>query len=115
MTDIEPVLTLTKDGRTESYRTKRTGERKSVRVGREWSVHIDGVLIGHIRYEMLTREQKTPGRTYVNSRWHSPGWQYRSTGLSWFEPVPSTRKAAVERLVRIWTLDRQRATSSAAG
>lgn len=54
----------------------RPGHRRTVMVDREWEVYLDGTMIGSIRYGLITRERRTPGRTYVNARWSSPGWTY---------------------------------------
>lgn len=63
------------EGRAVEFRGKLRNRARTIKVGRIWHVYYDGEVIGAIRYALMTREQRTPGRTYVNSRWQSPGWQ----------------------------------------
>lgn len=64
------------DGDWIEYSGKRSwSDKKRIRVNRLWVVKKDGKVIGAIRYVMITREQRTPGRRYVNSRWESPGFE----------------------------------------
>ena len=60
-------LKLVDVGREHTYRSIRAGQ-KTVQIDRAWHVLKDGEPIGIITYEMLTREQRTPGRMYVNKR-----------------------------------------------
>lgn len=39
-----------------------------------WDVHADGVLVGNVYAGEATREDRTPGRMYVNSRWTVKAW-----------------------------------------
>lgn len=73
MADIQVVQVT--DGEPVEYSGKRFA-KKTIKVGRIWQVLYDGEVIGAILYTLITREQRTPGRRYVNSRWKSPGWQY---------------------------------------
>lgn len=82
---------------------KRVGRRKDreARVGRVFRVEMGGEVIGRVSYEMITRERRTPGRTYVNARWESPGWVYRpgpETFARRFECF--SRKDGAQRLIR---------------
>lgn len=69
----------------------------------EYEVVLNGTAIGRVYRAMLTRERRTPGRTYVNARWYSPGWRYNSSdqrhwGSRGFEAT--SRRDGIERLVR---------------
>jgi hypothetical protein len=94
----EPTITQTSEGYPIEV---GRWEKRTVKVGREWRVEVDGVHVGDVRYALITRERRTPGKRYVNARWQSPGWQYRGAGGHyghWFEGY--TKKECVERLVR---------------
>lgn len=78
--------------------TNKWGEKRSVTVGREWDVFRGGVRLGAVRYEMVTRERRSPGLRYVHARWQSPGWRYKPEGLGFWQESPS-KKAAVESIV----------------
>jgi len=61
----------------------------------------DGQHLGIIAEEMMTFEQRTPGRMYVNSRWESPRWfcfvgqdRWQRRGVDYI-----TRKWALESLL----------------
>lgn len=101
MTDSTPVLTQTKAGHKVKHRGIRSYEVKEITVDREWTVTLDGVVIGRITYSMITRERKTPGRRYVNSRWESPGWRayLPSAGAYGYGRESYSRADAVRHLV----------------
>ncbi|MFC4244330.1 hypothetical protein ACFOYW_13200 [Gryllotalpicola reticulitermitis] len=103
--DAEPVLVQIEDGSELEIRN-RYGERRTVRVGREWELRVGDEVVGHISYAMLTRERRSPGKRYVNARWQSPGWRYRESGDHHWLERPS-RKECVESLM--WALSRRRA------
>lgn len=87
-------LVLLDGGFTSSYRGKPF-------TARTWAVlHGDDErIIGYIAHDLLTRERRTPGRCYVNARWQSPGWTYRTSRNSYaFET--SSRVEAVRALLR---------------
>lgn len=63
---------------THVGRHSRTQRR--VRIDRTWHVYHAGVLIGRVAYVMRTRETRSRGRTYVNSRWQSPAWIWDDGG-----------------------------------
>lgn len=89
-------LTQTKEG--EPYVKKsRYGDNKTVQVGREWLVKLDGRTIGQVRYALITRERKPKGLTYVTARWQSPGWKFCGPNNYWFEST--SRKSAIETLI----------------
>ncbi len=92
-----PNLVQTKLGREIEHRGKR-GNKRTITVNREWDVYLDDVKIGSIVYRLMTREQRTPGRRYVNSRWESPGWEAITVG-SWRGLERSSKKDAIEYLV----------------
>lgn len=104
----EPTVTQTQEGHEIEFSGKRSwGDKRTIKIDRLWVVEIDGQIIGHIRYRLLTREQRTPGRRYVNSRWQSPGWEYQESsepytsiysGKSYWGEATS-KKQAVENLV----------------
>lgn len=95
----EPIVRLTKEGRPIEHRGPRAFEARTIKIDREWEVSIDGEVIGYVVYRMLTREQRTPGRRYVNRRWQSPGWEYRENSY-WRGFEAYSKKDAIERLVR---------------
>jgi hypothetical protein len=93
------TLIKTAEGRAVTV-GRRAATKRVVTVGREWRVEVDGVHVGDISYDMVTRERRTPGRTYVNARWESPGWRHRDPGdfARWFEG--HGKADCIERLVR---------------
>lgn len=100
MTEAKDVtLNLIKPGRQIEHRGIRYS-RRTVTIDREWEVILDGEVIGWIQYRLLTREQRTPGRMYVNRRWQTPGWEYR-TRSRWSRGLEvSSKKNAIERIIR---------------
>lgn len=98
----EPILTLIDEGDLVEHRGKRSYTKRTIRVNRVWRVELDGAVIGYVRYRLLTREQKIPGKRYVASRWQTPGWEYVH-GDHRFKPrwlEGWTKKYCVEQLVR---------------
>ncbi len=75
-------------------------EKRMVKVGRVFRVEIDGRMVGRVKYAMVTRERRTPGKRYVNARWQSPGWLYvdGDGDYRYFECY--SRKDGVERIIR---------------
>jgi hypothetical protein len=95
----EPVITLVNPGRAIEFSGKRSwGEKRRINIDRIWEVTIDGEVIGYVHYRLLTREQRTPGKRYVNSRWQSPGWTRSATKYGRSIEAYS-KKDAIERLV----------------
>jgi hypothetical protein len=81
------------------------GSNRTITIDRAWAVYLDDGtlpvrpenLVGHLAYEMCTRETKKQGKRYVNRRWTSPGWRYkRIDSHTWFEAT--TKRAALEAL-----------------
>lgn len=109
---IEAILVQTDEGTEREYRGRNSSRKRTVTVGREWDVFLpDGTFIGTICYAMITRERRTGQRTYVDARWESPGWTYRTPasdgtrkGYSGFEGY--SKGESVERLIR----DHERST-----
>jgi len=103
------TLEQTREGYQIEHRGRRSREKRTITVDRQWYVYLDGELIGQIEYAMLTRETGPAARRYVSARWYSPGWRYRVAGDhwvvpthgTWSEPVPSTQAECVRRLVTI--------------
>lgn len=81
---------------TRAYLPRR-GLKREVTL-RRFDVLMDGQKIGEVERAMLPREQRTPGRVYVNARWTSPGWQYRELTGRALECY--SRRDGIERLVR---------------
>ncbi|WNM68257.1 hypothetical protein SEA_JDAWG_49 [Microbacterium phage JDawG] len=100
----EVKLVQTHAGREVEYSGRRSYDKKMITVGKAWDVLLGDEVIGTIEYRMFTREDRTPGRMYVNSRWESPGWGYtegaRHTGRQW---EARSKKDALERIVRAHT------------
>ncbi len=102
----EIQVELVNEGHPVEYKGKRSwGHARTIKVDRVWHVLYDGEVIGSIVYRMFTREQRTPGKMYVNSRWQSPGWGYRSgearSAYDFHRPLEAfTKKDAVESIVR---------------
>lgn len=71
---FDVVLVQTEEGRPEQYRGHNSNRYVTVTVDRAWDVFFEGEYVGSVQYSMLTRERRSGQRTYVNSRWHSPGW-----------------------------------------
>ncbi|HEX8321603.1 hypothetical protein [Longimicrobium sp.] len=84
---VELVLTSTRDA---------VHKREPIKLPR-YQVRLDGETIGTVERALLTRERRTPGRRYVNSRWESPGWRYARTGSRSLE-CTSRRSGVVEVL-----------------
>lgn len=64
-----------------------------------YEVLVDGVKVGSVERRMFTREHKSKGNRYVNTRWTSPGWcgrALRGTGRYLEE---SSRRAALEQVL----------------
>ncbi len=102
---VEVVLVQTEEGRPERYRGHNSRRLVTVTVDREWDVFFEGEYVGSVLYSMLTRERRSGQRTYVDSRWRSPGWTStcpRHDGSrSYLRGTESdTRSEAIVRLVR---------------
>ena len=50
------------------------GHSRTVMVNRVYELSYEGEVIGYAQRRLVTREQRTPGRRYVNRRWESPAW-----------------------------------------
>lgn len=96
---MEPVVTLVEAGHSVQHRGRRRGNARTVTIDRVYEVTLDGAVFGYVGYAMRTREHRTPGRRYVNSRWQSPGWAY-GPSKSWQSIGADSLKNGVERLVR---------------
>ena len=95
-----PVVTQVREGEAIEFSGKRSwGQKRTITVGRMWEVSLGGEVIGYIHYRLLTREQRTPGKRYVNSRWRSPGWTTSDT-MHGRNVEAYSKKDAIERLVR---------------
>lgn len=94
-------VVLTDEGSPIEIRSPRYGDKRTVKVGREWEVSLEetGEVIGYIVYIMMTRERRGKGLRYVLARWQSPGWGTRTTRFGRTFEVPSKTRG-VERLVR---------------
>jgi len=97
MSEPVAVVTLTNPGHPREVKGKYSAKR-TVMIDREWTVEVDGVLVGHIRYHMVTHERRSKGKMYVDSRWQSPGWGWREVGgRYWFHP--HSKKDAIRSLL----------------
>lgn len=66
-----------------------------------YDVRLDGVTIGSVARQMVNRERKTRGRTYVNLRWRAPAWTYGTeTGKHGRREECLGRRDGIERLLR---------------
>lgn len=83
-------------------RKVRYGKRCRVeRFLKAYDVIRDGVVVGIVCERMETFEQKTPGRTYVNSRWSTPRWFSKLLGEGYHRMSGcNTRKQATEYLMQ---------------
>lgn len=99
---IELQLTQTEAGRYATHTPRRRGPRRTVTVGRYWDVHHDGKLVAQIRYIMITRETRSRGRTYVNSRWESPGWQVTTDRGRYWREEPSRSSCLTHIAAHVW-------------
>lgn len=66
------TLVRTDDGRKHTVFGRR--DRKEVTLP-AYDVYLDGVPIGSVARAKVTREQRTPGRRYVNARWQGVAWR----------------------------------------
>lgn len=78
--------------------------QKTTKIGDRWHVKHNGKVIGIIERDLVTREQKTPGRMYVNSRWKSPGWRYGIGEPNYLRQEAYSKKDAIERIM--WHLEK---------
>jgi hypothetical protein len=99
MSDDEnaPVLIQTNEGTATVLKSKRGGTR-TVKLGREWRVELDGHEIGTIRYRMFTHQRRVPGMRNVSTQWQSPGWECTEPG-STYRSQETSKSAAIESLV----------------
>lgn len=96
------------DGDRRMWEGRRTwGEGRPINVGRTWHVYLAGEPVGAIVFRMFTRETRSKGRTYVNSRWESPGWAWSSKAPDPNLPTPYisgleaySKLDAIERIIR---------------
>lgn len=105
---------LVDPGRPIEYRGRIRHAMRRVTIDRVWHVYLDGEPVGAIAYVMRTRETRTRGRTYVNTRWQSPAWMWTARRpdpnlpTPYFNGAEAYSKAdAVERILR----DHERSTS----
>lgn len=93
------TVELVEDGKWVEHSGKRSWSgKKRIRVDRLWVVKKDGKIVGAIAYRMMTREQRTPGRRYVNSRWQSPGFEsWNTTEMPTLYSGPSYKREAFSK------------------
>lgn len=94
------------DGEPQTYRGRHRGQSRTVKIDRVWHVYADGVPVGAIAYVMLTRETRSRGRTYVNTRWSSPGWVWSATPPNPDLPTPYFTRSGIEAYSRKDAVDR---------
>lgn len=98
MSDQVVTITQTKAGEAVEYRGQRSRTKRTIQVNREWAVDVNGEFVGTVRYGLLNRERKSPGKRYVNARRDSPGWTYIYPGQ--FRGVEAYSKTeAIDRLI----------------
>ena len=95
---VTPRLVLVDPGHPIEYRGRLSYRRQTITIDRKWDVFLGDELIGRIEHRMFTRETRSKGKRYVNSRWQSPGWAYIVPG-SWRGIEAYTRKDAIRSLV----------------
>lgn len=108
MAALKPVTLQVTRERVVDHRGRNSRRPQQVKLV-TYDVRVDGALVGQVLREMVTRETRSAGRVYVNSRWESPGWRNqldyrwagkhglqgrRYHGLDYY-----TRKAALEDLL----------------
>lgn len=93
------TLIQTEAGQQIDYRGPRAWESRRITIDRAWDVLLDGEKIGTIEYTMITREQRTPGKRYVNKRWRSPGWRTHRAGEGAYRHESDTKARGIQRLV----------------
>lgn len=100
-TSIEPYeLVLVSIGRDHEYPMPRGGKR-TVKIDRVWHVMLGMEIIGTVRYEMVTHEQRTPGRRYVNKRWQVPAYRWSMGDKRYGRALEAdSRKWAVDSIIR---------------
>ncbi len=87
---------------------RRSREAKDITLT-TYDVLLDGEPIGQVERAMLTREQRTPGRRYVNARWSSPGWRYRGPSRSWGGFEVLSRREGILQLLHDAGIERREA------
>ena len=66
-----------------------------------YNVHLNGVTIGSVARQIVTREQRTRGLRYVNRRWQAPAWTYgTSIGKYGSRLECLGRRDGIQRLLR---------------
>lgn len=87
----------------------RYGRRtKTTRKLNAYDIIHDDVVIGTVRERLVTMENQTPGRMYVNYRWQSPRWFAERLGQNpRYRGGSETRKLEVEGFLRDWTREQQ--------
>lgn len=94
-------LVLVNEGEQILYRGRRRGTPRNIRVDRVWEVRDGERVVGSITYDLITREQRTPGKMYVNSRWQSPGWRWNMGPRKWgYRSEAYSQTHAIENIIR---------------
>lgn len=115
-------LVLTDDGANNVFeKRRRWGGEKIVTRMKRYDVMLDGKKIGEVYQDRATFERKTPGRTYVNSRWTNVRWFYDLEKDPAFRTKygerrstdNETRQRAVEGLLWLRTLRLEQAAEMA--
>lgn len=75
--DGSAELVLIDDGANNTFeKRRRWGGEKIITRMKRYAVMVEGKKIGEVYQDRATFERKTPGRTYVNSRWTNVRWFY---------------------------------------
>jgi hypothetical protein len=102
-------LVQTAEGTPKEYSGPRSfGEKKTIIIDRKYEVRRGDEVLGYIEYKMATREQRTPGKMYVNRRWQSPAWFDRANDGSanyWRSYESTSKTQAIRNILRAHGID----------
>lgn len=91
-------LLLKEEGEQREIRGKH--EIRKQRIGQVYAVMLDETLLGYVHRRMVTRETRSKGKRYVNSRWESPGWlRSDSPTMAWSYAESTSLKQAARSLL----------------
>ena len=84
--------------REATYRPQRGG-RRTVQLS-TYSVYLDGVFVGHVYQDVVSRDKRIPGARYVLSRYEAVAWRWKdASGHQLWRVSYPTRKEAIRWLL----------------
>ncbi|AXQ68813.1 hypothetical protein HOU00_gp312 [Caulobacter phage CcrPW] len=106
--DVE-LRKIDTSGEREEVFGRRKRQRRRLNA---YDIIHDGVVIGTVRERLVTFENRSPGKMYVNYRWQNPRWFAERLGQNpRYRGGSETRKMEVEGFLRDWTHEQKEAAS----